>query len=115
MLKVNPSQKKMKKKKLLHFFLETIMMGCPAKEKWRSFLKKVSSDTNVLERWGKNSDHYQLLAYLAKKYLCVPATLVPPKRVFSTASLKVNQQRCSLKPKNMDMLTFLNKICLEPR
>ena len=34
---------------------------------------------------------------------------LPSERIFSVAGLTVNKQRCSLKPKNVDSLVFLNK------
>jgi len=45
---------------------------------------------------------------LAKRYLCIPATLVPAEQVFSVAGEIVNK-RGSLKPENVNMLIFLNK------
>ena len=44
---------------------------------------------------------------MARKYLCIPATLVPSERAFSTAGNIVNAKRSCLLPKNTNILTFL--------
>jgi len=50
-----------------------------------------------------------MLARLALKYLCIPATSVPSERVFSTAGDIVTSQRSALKPEHVDRLIFLKK------
>ena len=61
-----------------------------------------------LEWWHENSNRYQGLSKLAKKYLCITATSVPSERLFSKAGELVSHKRSCLKPKNVDMLLFLN-------
>jgi len=59
-------------------------------------------------RWWKNyCTQLPLLATLARKYLCIPATSVPSERAFSTAGNIVNAKRSCLLPENTNMLTFL--------
>lgn len=62
-----------------------------------------------LEWWCENSKHYQGLAKLAKKYLCITATSVSSERLFSKAGELVSHKRSRLKPKNVDMFFFLNQ------
>lgn len=59
--------------------------------------------------WRKKSCQYPLLGKLAQCYLAIPGTSVPSERIFSTAGDVVTALRTNLKPKNVDMLVFLNK------
>ena len=60
--------------------------------------------------WKENERYYELIAKIAKKYLCIPSTSVPAERVFSKAGELVSMRRNRLKPKNVDMFLLLNKI-----
>ncbi|KAJ8319243.1 hypothetical protein KUTeg_004334 [Tegillarca granosa] len=42
--------------------------------------------------------------------MCVPATSVPSKRVFSTAGGTVTKQRIALEPDTLGKLIFINKL-----
>jgi len=77
-------------------------------EEFDKYLKEtpLKSSENSLEWWFKNSHKFPTLAKLAKRYLCIPATLVPAKQVFSVAGEIVNNKRASLKPENFNMLIF---------
>ena len=58
--------------------------------------------------WRKNySTQLPLLSTMARKYLCVPGTLVPSERAFSTARNVVNAKHSCLLPENTNILTFL--------
>ncbi len=59
--------------------------------------------------WKRNEKRFNLLSQLAKKYLCVLGTSVPSERLFSKAGELVSIRRNRLKPKNIDMMLFLNK------
>ena len=59
--------------------------------------------------WKENGRYYELIAKIAKKYLCIPGTSVPAERVFSKAGELVSMRRNRLKPKNVNMFLFLNK------
>ena len=57
-------------------------------------------------QWWRNNKHiYPNVAKVARKYL---ATSVPSERLFSKAGELVLQKRSSIKPKNVDMMLFLN-------
>ena len=70
---------------------------------------QLQPDDDALEWWGRNEHRFPMVANLARRLLCVPATSVPSERIFSTAGMIVNNLRSSLSPDNVDMLIFLNK------
>jgi hypothetical protein len=76
--------------------------------KYRS-QKPIPLKDNPLEWWKQNEQYYPMLARMAKRLLCVPATSVPSERVFSTAGDIVTATRAQLKAKHVDMLIFLKK------
>ena len=69
----------------------------------------ISLDSNPLLWWKTIEPKYPHVAKLAKRYLVVPATSVPSKRVFSTAGDIVSAQRAVLSAHNVDKLIFLKK------
>ena len=60
-----------------------------------------------LKWWQENEQNFPLVAKLARKYLCVPATSSPSERVFSTSGNIVTCHRATLKPSRVEELTFL--------
>jgi len=61
-----------------------------------------------LEWWKNESSHYPLVAQLARKYLSVCATSVPPtEQGFSCGGNIVSDKRSLLKPDKVDSLVFL--------
>ena len=66
-------------------------------------------NTNPLEWWEKNGTRYSRLLTVALKYLGIPATSVPPERIFSKAGEIVSRRRASLHPSTVDMLVHLSK------
>ena len=66
----------------------------------------VGSD-NPLEWWKENEMRFPLMANMARKYLCIPATSTPSERMFSTAGNVVTNLRTLLKPHKVNMLVFL--------
>ena len=57
--------------------------------------------------WCTHANTLPLLASLAKKYLCVPATSVPVERLFTKAGGVVTKQRSRLTPENSNALISL--------
>ena len=55
-------------------------------------------EENPLNWWKVENQRYPTLAKLAQKYLCVCATSVPSKRIFSIAGQIVSDRRSALKP-----------------
>ena len=72
-------------------------------------LERITRKENALHWWKNHEAHLPRLSKLAKKYLCIPASSVPSERVFSKAGELVSTRRANLKPKNVDMILFLNK------
>lgn len=56
-----------------------------------------------------HGNEFSILQRCAKKILCTPATSVPSERIFSKAGIVVSDRRSRIKPKNVDMLIFLNQ------
>ena len=59
--------------------------------------------------WKEDEQYYELIAKIAKKYLCIPGTSVPAERVFSKAGELVSMRYNRLKPKNVNVLVFKQK------
>ncbi|KAJ8348830.1 hypothetical protein SKAU_G00274190 [Synaphobranchus kaupii] len=66
-------------------------------------------DSDPLLWWKAHEEEYPVLARLARRYLCIPATSVPSERVFSASGLLVSRLRPRLLPEHVNMLVFLNK------
>ena len=64
---------------------------------------------NPLMWWENNTTIFPFLSKFAKKYMSIPGTLVPAKRVFSKAGELISQRRSVIKPKHVNMMLFLNK------
>ena len=62
--------------------------------------------------WWKNMplQSYSKLIPIVKKYLCISCSSVPAERLFSKAGEVISAKRSSIKPKNVDMILFLNKL-----
>ena len=59
--------------------------------------------------WQANHDHFPGLAKLALSLLCVPATSVPAKKVFSASDHIVSKRCAGLSDENVDALIFLHQ------
>ena len=66
-----------------------------------------SLDQKPLLWWKQYTSQFPYLSKLAKKYLCIPATSMSSKRVFSTAGHVINSKRSCLLPEHASMLVFL--------
>ena len=86
--------------------------GISAYTEMQQYLKQpvVPRKEDPLEWWGKNAHIYPTIAKCALKYLCGLATSVPSERLFSKAGELISMRRSSIKPKNVDMHLFLNKM-----
>ena len=58
--------------------------------------------------WKISKRQFPLLASVAKKILCIPATSVPSERAFSTAGHILSPQRNRLGVETLNMLCFLH-------
>lgn len=64
--------------------------------------------SNPLDWWRQNAHLFPTVAYLARKYLCIPATSAPSERVFSHAGLTIANARANLLPENAAGAVFLH-------
>ena len=71
--------------------------------------KNIDRKDDPLLWWKGNGTRFPHLMVLAKKYLAIPGSSVPSERLFSKAGELVSARRSRLKPKNVDMMLFLNK------
>ena len=58
--------------------------------------------------WRDHSGIYPMIARLAKRVLCIPATSTPSERIFSLAGNIVSNKRSQLSHSSIDHLIFLN-------
>ena len=65
---------------------------------------------NPLDWWAENERRFPLLATLARRYLCIPATSAPSERLFSAAGLTIAKDRASLLPDVAQSLIFLHDV-----
>lgn len=61
-----------------------------------------------LEWWFSKKEKYKLLAQLALRILCIPATSAPSERVFSVAGLTIAKDRAWLASQTANELLFLH-------
>jgi len=74
------------------------------------FLRSRSKAVRKFEEFEQNNKNDQhLLAKLAKKTLCLPATSTESERMSSKAGEIISKRRTALKSKVVDQLLFINK------
>ena len=76
----------------------------------RRYFEEINIDRkeDPLTWWKVNQSRFPKLQMIAKKYLCIPGSSVPSERLFSKAGELVSEKRNRIKPKNIDMMLFLN-------
>ena len=72
-------------------------------------VEKSKSDVVPLVWWQQNEQRFPMIAHVARKVLCVPATTVPSERIFSSAGLLINKLRNRLLSDIVDKIIFLSK------
>ena len=70
----------------------------------------ISRQESPLKWWMDHESTFSSLSSLVKKYLAIPATSVPAERLFSKAGELISLRRNRLKPSNVNMMLFLNKV-----
>ena len=71
--------------------------------------KKIKKDTNLSLFWINNSQTYQRLSVLARRYLTPLPTSANSERCFSLSEEIISKKRTSLCPETVEMIEFLNK------
>ncbi|XP_058985453.1 E3 SUMO-protein ligase ZBED1-like [Musca domestica] len=77
----------------------------------RQYFENAALEIDPLQYWKNCSGQMSLTKSCALRYLCVPATSTEAERMFSKTGAIISERRSSLKPKNIDMLLFVNKNC----
>jgi hAT family C-terminal dimerisation region len=62
-----------------------------------------------LKWWKDHNNRFPLLAELARRLLCIPATSAPSERIVSYAGLTISKKRAALSGDNAAMLVFLRE------
>ena len=65
--------------------------------------------SSPFQYWKKNRARFPTLAATAAKFLCAPCTSVESERLFSTASIILDDKRNRLTAEHVEMLIFLKK------
>ena len=82
----------------LDLYIKTPLLG----------MKIQTEYSNPLAWWKIHKDTFPVLSVLARKYLCIPVTSAPSKRVFTVAGLEETERRLLVTPKDIPRLIFLN-------
>ena len=70
-------------------------------------IDKTRLSQNPLEFWKENRTIYPILARVARKIHCIPATSAAVERQFSGAGAVSNERRTSLAPERLDNILFI--------
>ena len=73
-------------------------------------IPNIDHHDDPLQWWKDNIATLSKMEKTVRKYLTILATSVPSERLFSKAGELVSTKRSSIKPKNVNMLLFLNKV-----
>ncbi|XP_061765924.1 E3 SUMO-protein ligase ZBED1-like [Nerophis ophidion] len=65
--------------------------------------------SNPFHYWRDNQSRLPALAATAAKFLSAPCTSVESERLFSTASLIIDEHRSKLTPEHLEVLVFVRK------
>ena len=65
-------------------------------------------ENNILHWWKHHADEFPLLAKLARKVLCIPATSTANEKLFSSANRVLDKRKASLEGENVDAILFLH-------
>ncbi|CAM9620525.1 unnamed protein product, partial [Hapterophycus canaliculatus] len=66
-----------------------------------------------LQWWGIKAREYPMLAALARRVLCIPASQAQSERVFSAAGQIVSPTRSRLDPEHVELMVFLRTVMPE--
>ena len=87
----------------------TVERQLAAQLKMYKAMDRPDNDDNPLDWWKLNKEKIPLVANLARKYLCIPATSAPSERVFSTAGNNVTFSRYNLGTENIKRLIMIHE------
>ncbi len=93
--------------KMHHSFIQQPPQVHTLKFKPTSFEPTVQHSDNPLLYWKVNQPRLPSLAATATKFLSAPSTSVESERLFSTASVIIDERRSSLTAEKAEMLIFL--------
>jgi hypothetical protein len=73
-------------------------------------IDKTQLSQNPLDFWRSNQNIFPILAKVARKIHCIPATSASVERQFSGAGLVLNERRTCLDPDNVDNILFIRSM-----
>ncbi|CAF1483516.1 unnamed protein product [Adineta steineri] len=71
------------------------------------YIDKTKLSQNPLEFWKEHRNTYPILARVARKIHCIPATSAAVERQFSGTGVVLNERRTSLDPEHLDNILFI--------
>ena len=71
------------------------------------YIDKTRLSQNLLEFWKENRTVYPILARVARKIHCIPATSAAVERQSSGAGVVLNERRTSLDPEHLNNILFI--------
>jgi hypothetical protein len=73
-------------------------------------IDKIQLSQNPLDFWRSNKNIFPILAKVARKIHCIPATSASVERQFSGAGLVLNERRTCLDPDTVDSILFIQSM-----
>jgi len=77
------------------------------------YLQEPTTADSPTSYWLANRNRYPVLSALARRYLSAPPTIVPSKRVMSTAGDVLTDSRNRLSPDNVEKLLIMKENLLK--
>jgi hypothetical protein len=77
--------------------------------------KTCQKETPILDWWRLNAGTFPIMARLARKILCIPASSSSSERVFSSAGNIVTSKRQNLDPEMVEKLVYLKENLMRVR
>lgn len=68
-----------------------------------------SAEVDVLAWWKEKRNQLPILANLARKYLCIPASSAASERMFSCTGNIITPQRQNLHPRNLEKMVYIKQ------
>lgn len=78
-------------------------------------MPSVPLDTDPLQWWRQHKQRFPVLARVARRFLCIPASSAPAERVWSTAGNTITEKRARLSDQSVENIILCHenfKVCM---